>query len=322
MYSVEEIGQLIANGKKLLLAGDENLLGKLPKGDWIGGSTPYFMSDKGGIITKEKIYANILPDYVSNIKIKTYDIASIKDVYKDCYDNGFSVIIIPAFSETHLSFAINAPDYKDFAVHPMIGWISGYYLGDSGANAKSFAGNQSSASTKDAVVMHIELPKGKYADLDIINLFSQGDGDVLEFEESGFTAKDVYVNGTKMNFANYLKAKGIDTRLPLVADYNSVMINISIQNVATDKVDFYAPVFKGIQYKFASPVSNYIDAFKAVLANKNDVCPTFSCNCILNFLYSELEGKSTGDITGPITFGEIGYQLLNQTLVTLDIKDL
>lgn len=322
MYSVDEISQLIANGKKLLLAGDENLLNKLPKGDWIGGSIPYFMSDKGGIITKEKIYANVLPEYISSIKIKTYDIASIKDVYKDCYDNGFSVIIIPAFSETHLSFAINAPDYKDFAVHPMIGWISGYYLGDNGVSAQSFAGNTASASSKDAVVMHIELPKNKYADLDIINLFSQGNGDTIEFEESGFSVKDALINGEKMNFASYLKKKGIDTRLPLVADYNSVMINISVQNVAIDKVDFYAPVFKGIQYKFASPVNNYIDAFKAELANKNGVCPTFSCNCILNFLYSELEGKSTGDITGPITFGEIGYQLLNQTLVTVEIKDL
>ena len=47
----------------------------------------------------------------------------------------------------------------------------------------------------------------------------------------------------------------------------------------------------------------------------------FSCNCILNYLYSELEGKKTGGITGPITFGEIAYQLLNQTMVYLTIED-
>jgi hypothetical protein len=41
----------------------------------------------------------------------------------------------------------------------------------------------------------------------------------------------------------------------------------------------------------------------------------FSCNCILNFLYGELEGKSIGTFTGPVTFGEIAYQLVNQTLV-------
>lgn len=48
--------------------------------------------------------------------------------------------------------------------------------------------------------------------------------------------------------------------------------------------------------------------------------PVFACNCILNFLYSELEGKSTGAITGPITFGEIADQLMNQTLVYVQLE--
>ena len=48
----------------------------------------------------------------------------------------------------------------------------------------------------------------------------------------------------------------------------------------------------------------------------------FSCNCILNYLYSELEGKQTGPITGPITFGEVAYQLLNQTMVYLVFHDV
>lgn len=50
--------------------------------------------------------------------------------------------------------------------------------------------------------------------------------------------------------------------------------------------------------------------------------PEFSCNCILNFLYSELEGKRTGELIGPVTFGEVAYQLLNQTLVYLQIEDI
>jgi hypothetical protein len=46
-----------------------------------------------------------------------------------------------------------------------------------------------------------------------------------------------------------------------------------------------------------------------------------SCNCILNYLYSELEGKKTGKVTGPITFGEIAYVLVNQTMVYLSVED-
>ncbi|WP_275097979.1 DUF6976 family protein [Sedimenticola hydrogenitrophicus] len=42
---------------------------------------------------------------------------------------------------------------------------------------------------------------------------------------------------------------------------------------------------------------------------------------ILNFLHLGLEGKRTADITGPFTFGEIAYQLLNQAQVYLSMED-
>jgi len=45
----------------------------------------------------------------------------------------------------------------------------------------------------------------------------------------------------------------------------------------------------------------------------------YTCNCILNFLYGELEGKVIGSFDGPVTFGEIAYQLVNQTLVYVSI---
>lgn len=45
----------------------------------------------------------------------------------------------------------------------------------------------------------------------------------------------------------------------------------------------------------------------------------FSCNCILNHLYGQLEGQRTGRFTGPMTFGEIAFLLLKQTLVYLAV---
>ena len=48
----------------------------------------------------------------------------------------------------------------------------------------------------------------------------------------------------------------------------------------------------------------------------------FSCNCILNYQYAELEGEKTKGFTGPVTFGEVAYQLLNQTMVYLTIDDV
>lgn len=39
-----------------------------------------------------------------------------------------------------------------------------------------------------------------------------------------------------------------------------------------------------------------------------------------NFLYAELEGRQAGGFVGPVTFGEIAYVLLNQTLVRLSVS--
>ena len=47
--------------------------------------------------------------------------------------------------------------------------------------------------------------------------------------------------------------------------------------------------------------------------------PVLSFNCILNYQYGKLEGRKTPPYTGPVTFGEVAYQLLNQTLVYCEI---
>ncbi len=67
---------------------------------------------------------------------------------------------------------------------------------------------------------------------------------------------------------------------------------------------------------------SYVDQFlpKMPLEIADDIF--FSCNCLKNYLHGGLVGKTTGGIKGPITFGEIAYQLLNQTLVYLTIQNL
>lgn len=38
-------------------------------------------------------------------------------------------------------------------------------------------------------------------------------------------------------------------------------------------------------------------------------------------MYGELEGKKLEAFAGPVTFGEIAYQLVNQTLVYVTVED-
>jgi PAS domain S-box-containing protein len=171
--------------------------------------------------------------------------------------------------------------------------------------------------------MHVTLPRGKTADVGLINIFSPGDGDVLTFAADSFGAKEVLVAGVRRDFAEYAREKELDTRLPLVADCDGAMVNISFQGVdeASGEMKFYAPVFKGVEYRHARPVGDYVAEFASLLADGIDSHIAYSCNCIMNYVHASLEGRRTAGITGPFTFGEIAYQLLNQTIVYLTISD-
>jgi hypothetical protein len=311
----------IESGRRLAIAGDEKLLLDLPKGNWIGGTIPYFMAEDGGKISKDKVYVHDFTDLSLDAIIKSYGVNDLPKINEDAPDHGFSIIIIPAISSAHVAYSQDAPNYPNFFMKPILGWISGVHLDDLGKiSPKTFNGLTGESSDKNAVVIHCPVAEDKTPIVNIINLFKQGNGDTIKFEESGFSVKSCLINGKKLNFAEYIKNNNIDTRLPMVADYCGAMVNVSFQGVRESDgiVDLYAPVFDGVEYKIAAPVGDYVDAFKKVLPR--DVYPVFSCNCILNFLYSELEGKSVEKMYGPITFGEIAYQLLNQTLVYLEIK--
>ena len=324
LTSINDVIRMIAAGKKLFLAGDESSLSRLPNGKWIGGTIPYFMSEDGGVSAKDKIFVTKVPDYIKDISIKLYDEKEIEMIIKDRPEHGFSFIIIPARSGVHVTYAQQAPNHANLFMKPTIGWIAGVHLDDlDKVTPKVFNGSAGEKTGNKAVVMHLSLPADKMAVIGIVNIFKQGMGDTIQFEKSGFSATDCRINGEKINFSGYLRAKKIDIRLPLVANYSGAKVNVSFQSLKEEDktVNFYAPVFKDVEYKIAMPIRNYIEEFTCHIP-EGKTAPVFSCNCILNYLYSELEGKKTGNITGPVTFGEIAYQLLNQTLTYIDIKEV
>lgn len=324
LITVDEAKTAIEAGKVLWLAGDEELLKQLPKGRWIGGSIPYFMSAEGGKTTRELIYAAEMDTSVARrIQIKFYNTSTIQNIAKDAPDDGFTVLLIPALSDLHLKYAENAPEYEDMFIKPITGWVTGIHLDDLGSIAPSVLNGGTGESSSDkAVAMHVTLAPNKVAHIGIVNILKQGDGDSFEFPSTGFSAGNCLINGVEQNLADYLVEHDVDTRFPLVANYSGAMLNVSFQEINKDEksVSFYAPVFSGVEYKLAAPVEDYVSEFQKSLPELNSGI-TFSCNCVLNYLHSNLEGKKTGNITGPMTFGEIAYQLLNQTLVYLTVDN-
>ncbi|HEX7557355.1 MAG TPA: hypothetical protein VF338_12070 [Leptolinea sp.] len=336
LFSIDEVKELIRRGYHLLLAGDEVALRQLPRGHWISGTTPYFMGDAGGQVSKEKILVTGIPGYAQSTKIHVYDSNTISNIYQDIPENGFGFILIPAFTDIHMTFSLKAPGFPDFATKPLLGWVTGVLLDELGTNTpKVFNGESGEVLSDQAIMMSVVLPANKAADINILNIFKQGNGDSITFTEDGFDVNMASINGRAKNFAEYVLENEIDMKLPLVADYSGASVNISIKAVDAENkvVSFYAPVFKDFRYRFAQPVENYFrefmsqvleddfDEFSSTTA-ANQKTVLFSCNCILNYLYSNLEGMRTGDMTGPITFGEVAYQLLNQTLVYLTVYDL
>ena len=318
LITFEETAALINEGKRLHISGDHTLLDKLPKGEWIGGTTPYFISEEGGIFTKDRLFVNEI-DFALNIKTAVYGKYNIFQIVEECYDNGLNLVIMPYSSEVAKRYAREAPEVEELLMHPTVGWISGMDLDEGGA-AKVYNGVTGESYTDRAVVMYIELPAGKTAMINMINIFSDDKTDpVIRFHDNTLSVKACTVNGQEENFADYIKRKGIDTRMPLVADYNGAYINTSIKAMEDGTVSLYAPVFKNIEYRFARYLDDYASEFRHKISEAGAKAPFFSCNCILNYLYGDLNGQKLPPYTGPVSFGEVAYQLLNQTLVYCEI---
>ena len=318
LITLEETIAKIDEGKALHIAGDERLLNKLPKGRWIGGTTPYFISEEGGILTKDRLYVTEI-DFAEEVRIASYGKYNVFQIVEECYDNGLNILIMPYRSAVATKYSKEAPDVEELLMHPTIGWISGFDLNE-GGEAKVYDGTTGESYTDKAVVMYIRLPEDKSAVISMINIFSDDKTDpVIRFNDNDLSVKRCTVNGQDVDLAEYIRKKGIDTRMPLVADYNGSYINTSVKMLENGSVGFYAPVFKGIDYRFAVPVGDYAAEFKKQIDSAGAHKPVFSCNCILNYQYGGLEGTCTPPYAGPVTFGEVAYQLLNQTLVYCEI---
>lgn len=322
LYTVAETAAMIEAGCILLLAGEEDLLAALPAGQWIGGTTVHFMTATGGIMDRDHIFVTDITHHARCAIIQRYSADTLPSIAQDYLRPGFSVMIAPAGSEVHTRFAKEVPTYTDVFGSPLLGWISGVDASDTGARqAKVFAGSPDPLSN-EAVVLHVALPPGKAANLEFINLFTPGDGGTIMFPREGFISEgDCRIDGKPANLARYIAEHNIDTKLPLIADYHGIMANASIRtaDVETGVVCFYAPVFPDVEYTFARPVPDYMHAFERYADIEGTA---FSCNCLLNFIYAGLDGKTTGNFQGPVTYGEIAYMLLNQTLVYLTVTDI
>lgn len=323
LMSVSAAAELLRAGRALAVAGPEAALDQLPAGAWIGGTIPYFMTDAGGcVVQDDRVFVTDLSDVGPSVSFACLGADELARISGDAPDNGVALAILPAGSACHQRFASEAAGYPDAFVKPTVGWISGVHLDDLGrVTPKVYDGRTACKHEDRAVVAHIRLPADKLALVEIVNLFEPEEGDVLHFDQTSFEVGECRVNGERVRLADYIAERGLaHGRQPLIGDFAGARVNASLQSVdAQGVVHLYAPVFPGVDYRFARPQPDYAEQFRREIAGRDETGAAWSCNCILNFVFGELEGKRIGGLSGPVTFGEIGYQLLNQTLVTLRV---
>lgn len=320
LLNLRQASALIERGETLAIAGHLECLTALPKGNWIGGTTPYFMAAEGGTCRLDQVFVQPFGQQTGDIV--GYDRDSLPHILEDAPENGFSIVILPADSAVLEDYAREAPNYPEMYLKPIAGWVAGVHLDQLGsAQAQVIDGRSGQRYADRAIVLHIALPSGQAALVHTVNLFQPGPGPTLSFDETGFAARDCLIDGVRGSLRELIRERAIDTRLPLVADYCGAMVNVSIQSLDREPglVSFYAPVFAGVQYRFAAAVEDYSRRFLQAMPRDGGSI-LFGCNCILNYLYAQLQGHQTARLIGPITFGEVAYQLLNQTAVYLTLE--
>jgi hypothetical protein len=322
LMTLDEASKRIKEGALLHIAGVGALLKKLPKGNWVGGSTEHFMAEGGGKVSDGLLFVTEFP--YKDFTIKQYDTETIKNVAADAFDNGFSIVIIPFDSALHKVYAEKAPGFEGMFIKNVGGWISGVSPDAPPGQAPiAVNGLTGEVYTDRGAALHIGVPGDKSVTIGVINIFSQDEtAPAIEFPEEGFSVTKCLVDGKETVFADYVNKIKYDTRQPIVGNYAGNGVNVSFRSIEGGVVNFYSPVFVGIKYKIAKPVPNYAEEFGGRLANhlsKLDAGTVFSCNCYLNFVHGKLEGRSTEHFVGPITYGEIAYQLVSQTLVYITV---
>ena len=318
LFTLDEVTAMIRDGDNLLLAGDPKLLSQLPAGNWIGGTTPYFILYPENRTTSfDRIFVNRLPKFVTKAEIREYDETNIKNIFNDGPQNGFTVLIMPFASPVAVEYSINATNYENFAARPLCGWLTGLPLEIiMTEKSNSASGVGPCISTDKAFAMHISLPESKYAEIHIYNPFKQGDGDSIWFDYDSIMVTEAIINGEKRNFADYLREIGYDMQMPLVANYSGSMINNVVCVVGEKEVPMSAPVFKNMEYKIA-----VIDDKITEMSLIGDKI-VFSVTCIGNFIQPDICAQYLKKMNGPVVYGEIAYQQIGQTTVYVTVDDV
>lgn len=322
LYTREQVIEFIKEGRVMHLCGSEQILSGLPKGQWIAGMTPYFM-DSVGKICNDKIYVDDFSHFAEDVEITMMDESEIHEIAtRNRFQNGFIFVILPLESPVYYEFSLHSLEFDKIYDNPVVGYVSSCLFENYGKEKPKVAvGNDTVLTNEKAAVMYIKMSDRLRVRAEIINLDTiDKDSPTIKFPKTSFVQSDCLIDGKQSNIAHYLaEVKSKIGHYPqLISSQNGALVNRDIKFVDTERgiVSFFSPAYETDLYYLVRQNDNYQLAFNQNLKDKRDIIACFSCTSY--FLLGDFQYKNI-NFNGVYTFGEIGYQLLNKTIVTLEI---
>jgi hypothetical protein len=322
--TLEAVEALIKQGHVLVIGASNALLHKLPQGDWIGGSAKYFLFDNAPQENDERLMVADLTPYVTEVRSRVYSEYGIHNLAADRYAHGFSLALLPAFSAIHRAFALYAVTNMPVSDSPLTGWVTSEEMDPQGESIpKAYSGTEGRYFVDKAVVMHCRLREDYMAQLGILNPYVADTGDVLRFDDTGFTIVNCLVNGQYQNLAEYWRSHNLAPTSPLMADIQGMPSMLHpLDSIGRKSVTFSAPVIPGVEYRIAQCGPEQLSRHMQQLAEAKALHPLFSIHCLAHYhkLLEQLQGQDAPD--GVFSAGEIANVLMNRTSVVLYLKHL
>ncbi|MCR5453698.1 MAG: hypothetical protein K6F33_01765 [Bacteroidales bacterium] len=322
LYSKEKVIEFIKQGRIMHLCGSEAMLKDLPKGNWVAGMTPYFM-DNVGKICENKIYVDDFSFIAEACEMSILDETNIAEIAtRNKYSNGFVFVILPIDSQVYYTFANHSLEYDKIYDNPVVGYVSSTRLEDYGKKQPKVAiGSEGVLYGDKAAVMYVKVSDRLRVRAEIMNFDTIDDSTpALKFPKTGFQQRDCLIDGEQGKIANYLEAvkSSIGHYPQLITSQNGALVNRDIKSVDvnTGESVFFSPAYESDVYYIVKPNNDYLATFNRRLGRKTDVIACMSCTSY--FLQGDFEYRHV-DFNGVYTFGEIAYQLLNKTIVTLEV---
>ena len=321
LYTKDEVKTFILQGRVMLLAGSPRALEGLPAGKWIAGSTVYFI-DKVGLKDEERIFVYDFTNIAKDVFLEVFDENNINKIAFNSFETGFTLVTMPMDTLVLENFSKNSLSYDGIFDYPVAGFVAGVDIEKIGVEKSVVVSGMDGKLLYDkAAVMHVKVSNDYYVHSEILNFDEiEPDSPEIVFPKTSYVQSSCLIDGKQGNIANLFRTLPFE-RQKLVQNQCGALINresVSINSLKKE-VQFYAPVVAGEKYRLGRKRENYIDGFNKKLNTKNNVLLCLSC--IMYYLHGDFEGKKFS-YNCIITYGEIAYQLLNKTVVTVEVEKI